>query len=844
MSPPVLLPAPPDFFSRNRPRTLPLTAPRIPALVLSGLFVAAAPALAQPGEASPVPAAPSPAAPAVTAIEMAGQPLGQALADLARQTGTSLIVAPALIEGRMAPPVSGSFPVREAYQRLLAGSGLEARFDGAMVIIQQRQPGAGAGRGAAPTTLPTVNVVGTGHSPTISEGTRSYTTQATSASTGLELAPREIPQSVTVVTRQQIQDQGLSQLTEVVGQVAGLHLGQGGNVGSDSSAIYSRGFQVDNYLVDGVKMLSSYSSIFQSQDTLLYDRIEVVRGASGLMIGAGAPGAAINLIRRRPTRDFQGSATVSLGSWKYRRLDVDVSSPLNEAGTIRGRLLGAVQDAGSYVDRLDEDRRILAGVIEADLAPGTLVRIGATHQRHDSTGHSRGGRPAYFSDGSRTDWGRSESAGASWAYSRRHSTGYYAQLEHQINTDWKLQASLSQIRTDSDELVGYLGGVPDRETGAGARIWATHWTYRPVQNIADLSTNGRFDLFGRRHELAAGVTLARSKQSRDPAYTNWNHAGWNPAVDNIYTWDGSQPAAPPNPAVGYGGDTEHNYSGFASLRLRPTDALSVIIGSRVTNWERRGLSHRFATGLDEHSLQKESRKVVPYLGVVQDFSEHWSVYGSFTTIFQPQNVKTVTGAQIDPVYGDSYEVGLKGAFYDNRLNVGLALYQIKEDNKALPIPDVFAPDGSQAYEALSGTTSRGVELEVAGQLRPGWQLVGSWSHNVTRDRDGERLLTAVPKNLLKLFTSYQLASVGNGLTVGSGLTWQSKAYSDDMGPLGVRFTQPSYALVQLMARYPINRSMSASVHLWNALDKVYYGSTGNSYHGTPRAARVALTVTF
>lgn len=634
---------------------------------------------------------------------------------------------------------------------------------------------AAAERRPATATLPTVNVVGAADSPMTTEGSRSYTTQATSASTGLELAPREIPQSVSIVTRQQLQDQGLSQLTEVVGQVAGLYLAQGGNVGSDSAVIYARGFQVENYLVDGVKMLNSYSSIFQSQDTALYDRVEIIRGATGLMIGAGAPGASINLVRRRPTREFQGNATLSLGSWDYRRLDLDVSSPLNEAGTIRGRLYGAIQDAGSYIDRLDEDRKIIAGVLEADLGAETQVRVGLSHQRHDSSGHSRSGRPAYFSDGSRATWGRSESAATSWAYSHRRSTSSYARLEHRFNPDWKMQATLSQIRTDSDELVGYLGGEPDRVTGAGGRIWATHWAYKPVQNVADVSTTGRFDWFGRRHEVAAGVSLARSSQRGDPNYTNWNHAGWDGSVGNVYTWDGSLPAPPPNPAVGYRNVTEHAYSAFASLRLRPTDALSVIAGSRITNWERDQLSHTFATGRDVRTLQKETGKITPYLGVVYDLSTHWSTYASYTDIFQPQNYKTVTGDLIDPVVGKSYEIGLKGAFHDNRLNISAAVYRIKEDNKAISIPDVFAPDGSQAYRALSGAKSQGIELEVAGQLQPGWQMVASWSHNLTRDREGEQLLTQVPKNMVKLFTTYHLASVGNGLTIGGGLRWQSKA---------------------------------------------------------------------
>ena len=845
--------------SARKPGLAPLSQPRDGAILSPGalavaLVLAALPLAIDPVRAQAVPGAEAGAGtsagtgPATTVVvELAAQPLAQALAELARQTGTTLVAAPALLDGRSAPAVSGQLTARQAYQQLLSGSGLEPRFDGSVVTVQQGPAPApsGASSGArGETTLAAVTVVGASASPATTEGTQSYTTRVTSASTGLELAPREIPQSVSVVTRQQVEDQNLTQLTEVAGAVAGLYVLQGGNVGSDSSTIYARGFAVDNYLVDGVKMLSSYSSLFQSQDSVLFDRIEVVRGASGLMVGAGSPGAAINLIRRRPTRDFQGSATLNLGSWKYRRLDIDLSSPLNAAGTLRGRVLGAVQDAGSYIDRLDEDRKVFAGILEADLTPSTLLRVGATYQRHDATGHSRGGRPAYWTDGTRTDWGRHDSAGASWAWSRRHSTSTYVQLEQQLPADWKLNASLMRIVTDSDELVGYLGGTPDRETGAGARIWATHWVYKPTQDMAQLSASGGFDWLGRRHDIATGLSLARSRQRGDPRYTNWNHEGWDPMVPNIYTWDGSYPTQPPNPTTGYGDSDEHNYSAYASLRLRATDALALILGSRITNWERDERSYTYATGEHEQSLQKENGKVVPYFGITYDLSKHWSAYGSYTTIFQPQTNRTVTGDFLDPLMGNSREIGVKGAFHDSRLNVAAALYEIHEDNKAIAITDVYAPNGAQAYMALSGTRSRGIELEASGEISPGWQVIASYAHNLTRDRDGERLATNVPKKTFKLFSTVLLPSVGNGLTVGGGVNWQSEVYTENLGPARATFLQPSYALVQLMARYPLTDSVTASFHLGNALDKVYYGNTGASYYGRPRSARLALSVKF
>jgi len=157
---------------------------------------------------------------------------------------------------------------------------------------------------------------------------------------------------------------------------------------------------------------------------------------------------------------------------------------------------------------------------------------------------------------------------------------------------------------------------------------------------------------------------------------------------------------------------------------------------------------------------------------------------------------------------------------------------------------VFAPDGSQAYQAVSGTSTRGFELEATGEVRPGWQIAAGFSRNLTQDRLRTRLLTDVPQNTAKLFTSYRIAGIGKGLTVGGGLRWQNQIYRDNQGAARVRFTQPAYAVVDFMVRYAITDTVAVTANLRNALDKVYYTTVGNSYYGAPRSLQVALDVRF
>ncbi|MNJ22724.1 Ferric-pseudobactin BN7/BN8 receptor precursor [compost metagenome] len=285
---------------------------------------------------------------------------------------------------------------------------------------------------------------------------------------------------------------------------------------------------------------------------------------------------------------------------------------------------------------------------------------------------------------------------------------------------------------------------------------------------------------------------------------------------------------------------------YGSTRLRFTDDLSLILGARVNDWKNTVKTDYYDETPDTDVRRQETGVVTPFAGVVYDLDQHWSVYASYTSIFKPQSNKDINGQYIDPLEGDGYEVGSKAAFFDDRLNFGLALYEIKQDNLAVLIqPNVPVPGGGFAYRAESGTKTRGFELEVSGELAPDWQASASFSRNIVQNAEGGKLNTNVPQNTFKLFSTYTLRGIGNGLTLGGGVNWQSKIYSDNQGPNRVRFTEDDYAVVDLMARYPITRQLSATVNVNNLFDEEYYTSTaGSSYYGTPRNATVGLKYDF
>lgn len=696
------------------------------------------------------------------------------------------------------------------------------------------------------TQLPTITVSANNTNSLTTEGSALYTAKATTASTGLALSLKETPQLVSVITRQQMEDQNLTQLTDVVTQAAGLTINQGGNIGSDNSPIYARGQTVDNYLLDGVKLLNSYSSIFQSQDTALFDRIEIVRGANGLMTGAGSASASINMVRKKPLQDFKASVSASAGSLDAYRTDIDVSSPLNQSGNLRGRAVLAYQDGDSYIDRYAEERKVAYGVLEADLTDRTKASLGISYQQIDISGIARGGLPSYYTDGSLIEWSRSDSAAADWTYSDRSTTAFFADIEHKFNDNWKLKGILSRTKTSSDEVVGYAysSGI-DKQTGKGALIYATRWDYEPTQDLLNLTLNGSFNLFNQTHELVLGTTFTKSENQR-PTYSGWNNGmSWNGKLDNIFSWNGNTPTRPETMIDGWYSGDDSSHSIFGAVRLKPSDKAAIILGTRVEDWKRVAINHDNAKNTTDIKTHKESGEVIPYVGLTYDLTDHWTTYASYTNIFSPQDKKTVKGDYLDPLVGNSTELGIKGEFFDNQLNIGAAVYQTKEDNFAVAVPEQpdnshIAPDGSQAYTAESGTKSRGIELEATGKLSELWQISGSFTRNLSQNSQGNSINTNIPNNTAKLFSTYTLPYFDQALTIGGGLRWQSDIYSDITLPVKTRFTQDSYTLVDLMARYKINKNLLLNLNINNLFNEKYHLATTNSYYGAPTNFRVGL----
>ncbi|MDY7535655.1 TonB-dependent siderophore receptor [Pseudomonas sp. Bout1] len=761
-------------------------------------------------------------------FDIAAQTLADALDQFALQSGYQVLYDAGQAKGLRSAELHGQLTAQQALNVLTRGTQAVYTQPNASSFVIDIPASTGS-----PLQLSPVSISGKAPGST-TEHTGSYTTQSSSSSTRLNIPLKETPQSVTVITQQRMEDQRLSNLTDALEATSGITVVREG-LGADSDAYYSRGFQINNYEIDGVPTSSKMDNY--TQNTAMYDRVEVVRGATGLISGMGQPSATINLIRKRPTDTAQATIRGEAGSWDRYGTSVDVSGPLTDTGNIRGRLVLDYKNQHSWVDRYKQDSDLVYGITEFDLSESTLLTAGFSYLTVHTDAPPRSGFPLFYGDGQRstngqrTDFKRSYNTATNWSFYDHDQSSFFTSLEQQFDNGWSAKVEFSHTENKYDSTIDYLSGPIDQTTGLGGVVVPNKFKGNPKQNAIDAYVTGPFELFGREHELIAGINLSQIRNTNAPDYGGWMRGwtGYEGAVGPIYDWNGSS-NTPNFVKKGEQDFKENQYAGYITSRWHLNDDTSLILGSRVIDWKQTDETRYTDPDYTDISIKrKENGVVIPYAGIVYDLSEVWAVYASYTKIFNPQSEQTVTGSYLEPLEGTGYELGVKASLNDDKLNASLALFKLEQDN--LPQADIGAltPAGWQAYTAAQGTTTEGVELELNGELAQDWNIAGGYTYSVSRNADDQRISAQIPRHSLKMFTTYRLSGPLDKLTVGGGFNWQSKTGFD------LRYyTQESYAVANLMARYEITKNLSATVNLNNVFDKEYFTTTSAGVYGAPR----------
>ncbi|EGT4507288.1 ferric-rhodotorulic acid/ferric-coprogen receptor FhuE [Cronobacter sakazakii] len=699
---------------------------------------------------------------------------------------------------------------------------------------------------AAPAASDTIVVDAAADSGTPDES-QDYSVKTTTSGTKMLLVPRDIPQSVSVISQQRMQDQQLTTIEDVLENTTGVAASR---IDTSRTNFFARGFYISNFAYEDMPTFLDNRWNFgdTAGDTAIYDKIEIVRGAAGLMSGTGNPSAYVNMVRKHAdSQTFKGNVSATYGSWDKQRYVMDVQSPLVESGKVRGRVVAGYQDNDSFVERNHYRKKFIYGVVDADITESTLLSLGYDYQKSEEDSPTWGGFPSLYSDGSRTHFRRGFNTAADWAYSDLDSTKIFANLTQRFNNGWEAKVNAMHAETNFDNRMMYIDGFPDKTTGRyNAALWQGAWGGWNVgerkQDSVDAFVRGGYELAGRQHEMMFGGSYSRQRNNYDNSYPVNDNSGLMD-VGNIHDYDGNTVANPTWSSFAlYQRDVIRQKSIYAATRLSLADPLHLILGARYTEWNAK---YNLERKPDEIRRSKAD-DVTPYAGLIYDIDDTWSAYASYTSIFQPSGQRDVNSEFLDPTTGKAYEAGLKADWFNTRLTASLAVFRIEQDNVAVNTGVIIPGSGGQtAYKSVDGTVSKGVELELNGALTDNWQLTFGASRYVAEAGDGVAVNPDQPRTTMKLFTRYQLPTLP-ALTVGGGARWQTKTWQDIVGPNGdTRISQNGYTVVDLFTRYQATKNLAVQANLNNVFDKAYYDYLGTyGVYGAPRNFSVTASYSF
>ena len=692
--------------------------------------------------------------------------------------------------------------------------------------------------------LQAVNVTGKNRS-TRTENRDSYTTSAMRTTTGLALSPKETPQSVSVITKTQISEQGITNLADALKTTTGV------NVIRDTGIprFQSRGFYIDQIEEDGISSTvpgAINNPMYDAQsmnDIAVYDHIEVVRGATGLTQANGEPGGTVNAVRKRPTseRIIQGEAQID--RFGKVRTTGDFSGRLNDEGTLRGRAVVALERDKNFKDRVKSGNATLYGVMDASVGDNTKITWGGLYQRKHT-------KP--------DDWGvalnlpRDTYLGYNWNKGVYDKANAFAEVEHYFNDNWRYTGKLDYNYNENTKKnsgiyntsTSYAGYTPGSTLTSG---WLSRYDNGEKQLTFKNNLNGKFEIAGVPQEIFTEYTYTHTKN-------NGSRRQYNPRVSfDPMTFTGNEIAEPADwyatPYQMYwethSKRTTHALLlGFRFNMLK--EKLHIMAGTRWNHIKSKYITDYFYTdgSIDNDPDSVTDRKTVrfnPYFAVTYDLTPNQSLYASYTSIFKPNSNQRKDKSYLDPVTGANYEIGWKGEWFDRKLNTSFALFDIEQKNRAVQVWDTA--DQKWYWEPVGKVRSRGIEAEISGNLSEDWKLFAGYTFNRSKYLEAESKGTVpagtnfslhTPKHMLRLHTSYNLPSGGKKWTIGGGVTAQSKTAS----LYGVK--RGGHAVFNANIDYQASKNLKLALISTNLFNRYYYENNkvsskgANNYYGEPR----------
>ncbi|WP_304675429.1 TonB-dependent siderophore receptor, partial [Neisseria uirgultaei] len=654
-----------------------------------------------------------------------------------------------------------------------------------------------------------------------------YSSFAATVGTKIPASLREIPQSVSIITNQQVKDRNVDTFDQLARKTPGLRV-----LSNDDgrSSVYARGYEYSEYNIDGLP--AQMQSINGTLPNLFaFDRVEVMRGPSGLFDSSGEMGGIVNLVRKRPTKAFQGHMAAGFGTHKQYKAEADVSGSLNSDGSVRGRVMAQTVGASPRPAEKNNRHETFYAAADWDINPDTVLGAGYLYQQRHLVPYN--GLPA-DADGKLPSLPQHAFVGADWNKFKMHSHDVFADLKHYFGNGGygKVGMRYSDRKADSNYT---FAGSKLNNTGQ-ANVAGLGTDIKQKAFAVDASYSRPFALGNTANEFVIGADYNRFRST--------NEQGRSTVASNIALGDfRSVPYVNliQNARAGAHGykhtlDTENldKFGVYGKSTFHPADGLSLIGGGRLGHY-------KIESGEGDELHKASKTKFTGYAGAVYDIDGSNSLYVSASQLYTPQTNLDADGKLLKPRQGNQFEVGYKGSHMDDRLNTRVSFYRLKDKNAAAPLnPN----NRNTRYAALGERVMEGVETEISGAVTPKWQIHAGYSYlhsqikTASNSRD-DGIFLLMPKHSANLWTTYQVTP---GLTVGGGVNAMSGITSSAGMHAG------GYATFDAMAAYRFTPKLKLQINADNIFNRHYYARVGgtNTFNipGSERSLTANLRYSF
>lgn len=634
-----------------------------------------------------------------------------------------------------------------------------------------------------------------------------YSSFAATVGTKIPASLREIPQSVSIITNQQVKDRNVDTFDQLARKTPGLRV-----LSNDDgrSSVYARGYEYSEYNIDGLP--AQMQSINGTLPNLFaFDRVEVMRGPSGLFDSSGEMGGIVNLVRKRPTKAFQGHAAAGFGTHKQYKAEADVSGSLNSDGSVRGRVMAQTVGASPRPAEKNNHHETFYAAADWDINPDTVLGAGYLYQQRHLAPYN--GLPA-DADGKLPSLPQHVFVGADWNKFKMHSHDVFADLKHYFGNGGYGKVGMRYSDRKADSNYTFAGSKLNNAGQADVAGLGTDIKQKAF--AVDASYSRPFALGNTANEFVIGADYNRFRST--------NEQGRSTVASNIALGDfRSVPYVNliQNARAGAHGykhtlDTENldKFGVYGKSTFHPADGLSLIGGGR--------LGHYKIESGDGKTLHKASKtKFTSYVGAVYDIDGSNSLYASFSQLYTPQTSIGTDGKLLKPRQGNQFEVGYKGSYMDDRLNTRVSFYRMKDKNAAAPLNP---KDRNTRYAALGERVMEGVETEISGAVTPKWQIHAGYSYlhsqikTASNSRD-DGIFLLMPKHSANLWTTYQVTpelTIGGGVNAMSGITSSAGMHAG------------GYATFDAMAAYRFTPKLKLQINADNIFNRHYYARVGSA----------------